>query len=47
MANRVGDCQATESDKMPAEGSHDEPVTGDLIFPSNATMKCNRLQKHD
>lgn len=47
MANRVADCQAAKSGKMPLEGLHDEPVRGDLIFPSSTTMKRNRLQKRD
>jgi len=47
MANRVADCQASESDKIPAEGLHDEPVIGDRIFTSNITMKRNRLQRRD
>lgn len=47
MANRVTDCQAAKSGKMPLEGLHDEPVKGDFIFPLNTTMKRNRLQKQD
>lgn len=35
MANRVADCQAAKSGEMPLEGLHDEPVKGDLIFPSD------------
>lgn len=47
MANRVADCQAAKSGKMPLEGLHDEPVKGDLVFSSNTTVKHNCLQKHD
>lgn len=47
MANRVTDCQAAKSGKMPREDPRDETVKGDFIFPSNTTMKRYRLQKHD
>lgn len=38
--------RAVTSGRMAAVALHDEPVRGDLIFPSDTTMECNHLEKH-